>query len=376
MQRLSQQSTSSIGELAQVALARGGGPILAFLCILAAARLVCGDEIVSEPAPAIQPTETVAEGNAVGRGTVEFRPSRAEADLPKQFQLGPHQFDFTLTPIETASQTFRIWQLTFPSPVVTAEVNNNTVHCEYFCPLTPGPRPGVIVLHILGGDFELARLFCRSLAQQGVSALFVKMPYYGPRRTPGSPNRMVSFDPESTVRGMTQAVLDIRQAVAWLAAREEVDPGRLGIMGISLGGITSALAAAAEPRLQNICLILAGGDIGQVAWDSRHLAPLRKRWAAQGGTRESLVELLTPVDPVTYGQNVPRPANSDAQRRTGRSDSTGLHRVAVAGDRQTGNHLVERHPLHRYPVPVRRNGPGDPLLPRFAPAARRPARAQ
>ena len=163
----------------------------------------------------------------------------------------------------------------------------------------------MIVLHILGGDFDLARLFCRSLAQQGVAALFVKMPYYGPRRTPGSPARMVSLDPEATVRGMTQAVLDIRQAAAWLAAQEEVDPERLGIMGISLGGITSALAAAAEPRLQNVCLILAGGDIGPrglgFASSGSSSAGALDR---QGGTRESLVELLSPVDPVTYAQNV------------------------------------------------------------------------
>jgi len=262
------------------------------------------DEVVTDPPAATQPKTTTDKANTVRRGSIEFQPSPAEADLPKQFQLTGHRFDFKLKPVVTASETFRIWELTFPSPVVTDEENNNTVHCEFFCPLTPGPHPGVIMLHILGGDFDLSRVFCRSLAEHGVAALFVKMPYYGPRRTTGSKVRMVSYDPESTVRGMTQAVLDIRQAVAWLAAQDQIDPQRLGIMGISLGGITSALAAAAEPRLQNICLILAGGDIGQVAWDSRHLAPLRKRWAAQGGTRDSLVELLSPIDPVTYGQNV------------------------------------------------------------------------
>ena len=62
--------------------------------------------------------------------------------------------------------------MTFPSPVVTPHANNNTVHCEYFRPLAAGKHPGVIVLHILGGDFDLARLFCRSLAHRGTAALF------------------------------------------------------------------------------------------------------------------------------------------------------------------------------------------------------------
>ena len=39
---------------------------------------------------------------------------------------------------------------------------------------------------------------------------------------------------------MTQAVLDIRRATAWLADRPEVDAERLGIFGVSLGGITAA----------------------------------------------------------------------------------------------------------------------------------------
>ncbi|HTU26871.1 MAG TPA: alpha/beta hydrolase family protein, partial [Pirellulales bacterium] len=267
--------------------------------IAASAAIVVASFVIGAfPAFADQPSADVR------RGTIAFEPTGDERGVPKQFQLLAHRFDFEQTPIDTASQTFRIWQVTFPSPVVTDEANNNTVHCEYFCPLAAGSHPGVIMLHILGGDFDLSRLFCRSLAEQGVAALFVKMPYYGPRRTTGSRQRMVSYDPEATVRGMTQAVLDVRQATAWLAAQNEVDPERLGVMGISLGGITSALAASAEPRLQNVCLILAGGDIGQVAWDSRHLAPLRTRWEEQGKTHDALVELLRPVDPVTYAKNV------------------------------------------------------------------------
>jgi dienelactone hydrolase len=237
-------------------------------------------------------------------GEVVFEPAAKERDLPKQFQLERHTFSFEQRPLATSSTAFEMWSVTFPSPVVTPHVNNNTVHCEYFRPLSPGRRPGVIVLHILGGDFDLSRLFCRALAQQGTAALFVKMPYYGPRRQPGSTARMVSGDPQETIRGMTQAVLDVRQAAAWLAAQEEIDGQQLGIMGISLGGITAALAATAEPRLEKVCLLLAGGDVGRVVWDAPFLKGLRERWLAAGGTKESFLEAMRAVDPVTYGQNV------------------------------------------------------------------------
>jgi len=128
----------------------------------------------------------------------------------------------------------------------------------------------------------------------------VKMPYYGPRRQAGVDVRMVSADPQQTVAGMTQAVLDIRRAVAWLLTQDDIDPQRIGICGISLGGITAALAATAEPRITRVCPVLAGGDVGRLVWESPEVRQIRQRWVRDGGTRDSLVELLRAVDPVTY----------------------------------------------------------------------------
>jgi cephalosporin-C deacetylase-like acetyl esterase len=220
------------------------------------------------------------------------------------FRLEPHTFDFRQRPVPTVSRAMEIYEVTFPSPVETPHPKNNTVHAEYFRPRGEGKHPGVIVLHILGGDFPLSRLFCRALAQEGVAALFVKLPYYGPRRVPEVKVRMVSEDPRETVKGMRQAVLDIRRGAAWLAAQDEVDAEQLGIFGISLGGITSALAATAEPRFKKICPMLAGGDVGQVAWDNPELVKLRRRWSDGGGTKEEFLALWRSIDPVTYGANV------------------------------------------------------------------------
>ena len=242
--------------------------------------------------------------DAVRRGEIVFTPARNESQLPRQFRLSGHKFSFQQQAIETVSNQIEISAVTFPSPVTTKHRNNNTVHCEYFRPKTKGAYPGVIVLHILGGDFNLSRLFARTMAHHEICALFVKMPYYGPRRQPGSSARMVSLDPDETVRGMTQAVLDIRRAAAWLGQQEEVDENCLGVFGISLGGITGALSAAAEPRLRNIVVALAGGDISRVGWNSPYAAVFRKKWLDGGGSLKSLTARLQPIDPTTYAKNV------------------------------------------------------------------------
>lgn len=243
-------------------------------------------------------------GEADRQTTVVYVPPKGEESVDRRFRLPRHEFAYTQKPVGGATERLSLWTVTFPSPVTTPHENNNTVHCEYFLPKSDKPVPGVIVLHILGGDFNLSRLFCAALAEKGVAALFLKMPYYGPRQQPGVKRRMISPDPRETVEGMTQAVLDIRRATALLAAQKEIDPERLGIFGISLGGITGSLALTAEPRLQNACFLLAGGDVGRVAWESKELAKVRQQWIDQGGDEQGFRDVLSVIDPVRYGKNV------------------------------------------------------------------------
>ncbi len=161
-----------------------------------------------------------AENPAPRTGEVHFTPVPDEEHVvPEPFQLAAQTFSFEQTAQPQWSGDVAVSTVTFPSPVHTPEPNNNTVHCEYFRPAKPGKYPACVVLHILGGDFPLARLFANNLAQHGVAALFVHMPYYGERRQPDSKARMISTDPTETVRGMIQAGKDIRYAPAWPPAR-------------------------------------------------------------------------------------------------------------------------------------------------------------
>ncbi len=225
-----------------------------------------------------------------------------EFTVPERFRLKRHRFDAEAE-LRRESGSLRVHTVTFPSPVETAVEENNTVYAEYFQPAGPGPFPGVVVLHILGGEFPLSQTVASALARARVAALFVKMPYYGERRSRQSSRRMISRNPREAAEGMTQAVLDVRRAAAWLMARPEVDPQRLGITGISLGGIMSALSAAGEPRFRKVAIYLGGGQLGESLWALAHpdAESFRREWLAAGQTRESFLKVLEPVDPVTYG---------------------------------------------------------------------------
>lgn len=247
---------------------------------------------------------TKNEGDYVAvaeNGTVTVRPTAAEKQVPERFRhTGVHDFQFKAK-YARSSGPVRVYKVTFPSPVTTDVPANNTVYGDYFQPAGRGPFPGVVVLHILGGEFSMSRMIANGLARHGIAALFIKMPYYGERRV-GTSRRYLSLDPDETLERFTQGVADIRRAAAWIGDRPEVDGGQLGLTGISLGGIMSGLAGPVEPRFKKIAIYLGGGNLGEMIWqhNNRSAREFRKRWLDSGETKATFLAKSKPADPVTY----------------------------------------------------------------------------
>ena len=241
----------------------------------------------------------------VEKGEAAFRPGAAEAGVPELFRLPEATFGFELESVRD-TPGYSVAKLRFPSPMVTPEPANNTVHGEYFRPKGDGRRPAVVVLHILGADFALSRYYAARLADKGVAALFLKLPYYGERRPLGGDHRFLSTDIGRSTLSMRQGVCDVRRAAAWLASRPEVDPSKLGVTGISLGGITSALTVAVDPALNRGVFLLAGGGLDEILWemDEPDARRYRRQWLASGRTRADLKTLTAPLDPLTYADRL------------------------------------------------------------------------
>ena len=243
----------------------------------------------------------------IERGEVAYRPGPSEPSVPERFRLEPAVFSYELEPV-LSTPRYSVSRLRFPSPVTTADPENNVVHAEFFRPIGTGPRrPGVIVLHILGADFPLSRYMSARLADRGVAALFVKLPYYGERR-PASGGldgkRFLSADIERTVTAMRQGICDVRRAAAWLASREDIDPGRLGVSGISLGGIVSSIVVAVDPSIREGAFLLAGGDLSTIIWQMPEGKSFRAGWIESGRTLADLKALTDPFDPLAYASGL------------------------------------------------------------------------
>ena len=170
-----------------------------------------------------------------------------------------------------------IYDVTYPSPVVSAFEQNNTVPAELYLPegLTPQSGvPAVVCLHILNGDFALCRMICSRLSEAGIVAMFFKQPYYGSRGgKKGRKTLLKSVD--VFVSGFDQSTADARRAFDIIQIQRGVDPQKTGVAGISLGAIQAGALCAFESRIKRAYLALVAGDLKQIILSAKESRDLR-----------------------------------------------------------------------------------------------------
>jgi len=247
------------------------------------------------------------------RGTVaavDQRELRPPADAKMRAKLDPYRFertafDWRMTP-HKQTQWGRVWLVQFPTPQPSRYEVNNTVYCEYYRAQTPdeNPRPAVVVLHILNGDFKIARLICNQLMVRGVHSLMVKMAYYDERRPAVAEEKEGDLD--FFRDGVLQSVGDVRRARDWLASRPEIDGQRVGLTGVSLGAMVGSLTAGVDGNFKRTAFVLGGGDLAAVLLtESDETSDFRESMRERGMTREKVVDRVRVIDPLEFAARVP-----------------------------------------------------------------------
>ncbi|NQU11547.1 alpha/beta fold hydrolase [bacterium] len=173
-------------------------------------------------------------------------------------------------------QTIGVWP--HRSPYVIEKVEFSSVHGErvpaYFArPKKPDAKrsPAVLLLHgsnnFWGKNEDWALEWLDILAREGWCVLVPDFFGYGERKRPDGPDR---GDPGPYTRRSRciQAVTDQRRGLDYLCARPEVDPGKIALLGGSMGGYYGTLVAGLENRLAAVVLTVAG-TWGQAATDDR-----------------------------------------------------------------------------------------------------------
>jgi dienelactone hydrolase len=248
----------------------------------------------------------------IQKGTTPSRHLRPTSDPALQALLGQYEFteaEFPWTLRETRQgEKFTQYWLSFPSDVRSPIPEHNTVWCRFWQPKDGlKRRPAAILLHWLGGNFDTLEIVGQRMAEQGIATLMLYMPGYGPRKAKdaGPNEKLTKKDMEAMILGLHQTVLDIRRAGDWLARRPDVEPSRIGLVGISLGAVVGSLAAGIDDHFGRSVFLIGGGDLPVIVWNgSKETADAKAKLEKEGFTVEQLRERWRDVDPLTFASRV------------------------------------------------------------------------
>lgn len=136
---------------------------------------------------------------------------------------------------------------------LTMESGEEAVAVLYL-PKAEGKHPVVIVQHFLGASKDSLPmvLIMGQLAQRGFIAVGIDGRFRGERQN-GKTLEAAMVEALKTGKGrpfLIDTVYDVTRLVDYLVTRPDVDRDRIGMTGLSEGGIITWMAAAMEPRLR------------------------------------------------------------------------------------------------------------------------------
>ena len=122
----------------------------------------------------------------------------------------------------------------------------------------------IILLHGSSSDRRSVLVEARALARAGFGVLLFDWPGHG--------------ESQGSIQMGAAERLALRGALDWLARRPEVDPGRIGALGVSMGGYVLAQVAAGDPRVRAAILVSAPHDLrAQTLHEYRRWGPLSQQ---------------------------------------------------------------------------------------------------
>jgi dienelactone hydrolase len=118
----------------------------------------------------------------------------------------------------------------------------------------------VVILPITRGDFP-TKAVAAYLADRGIASLL----FLSRSTFTGTAEK----DFNTLASQFHDYVVEVRQALDWLALQPSIDSKRIGLVGMSLGAIVGSLTAGVDPRIRSEVLLLGGGDLPGIIFSTR-----------------------------------------------------------------------------------------------------------
>jgi dipeptidyl aminopeptidase/acylaminoacyl peptidase len=168
----------------------------------------------------------------------------------------------------------------------------------------PGPKPGLVYYHGVVQNKEQyvdTHPLARRLADAGYVVAIPDAPGHGARAAGATLiERLRASLAREFCRDIELGADESGALLDWFSAQPSVDQGRLGVLGISMGGYTTAVVAARQSaRLRAAVCIAGGADLTTCMRETDSIAP--GRWGPQDrAIDEETRERIARIDPLGY----------------------------------------------------------------------------
>jgi pimeloyl-ACP methyl ester carboxylesterase len=152
----------------------------------------------------------------------------------------------------------------------------------YLRPEGPGPHPAVLYCHAHGNRYDrgaeelilgrpaLQAPYGPALAECGIASLAIDLAPFGARQDEGPEAALAKACLWEGRSLMGRMLAELALAFDWLAARPEIDGGRIATLGLSMGGTHAYWLAALEPRVAACAQLCVFADVGPLIATGAH----------------------------------------------------------------------------------------------------------
>lgn len=144
---------------------------------------------------------------------------------------------------------------------------NNVAYGEYYQPRKGTNWPLAILVHGWGDRSVLpCKMLARDLSRKGIASFILYLVFHQRRMPSEVISRLPNLTPEEWFEGYQTSVIDIRQVIDWAGKNKDINKGQISVIGISLGGIISAISMGVDKRIGAGVIIVAGGNYQTRTW--------------------------------------------------------------------------------------------------------------
>jgi len=191
----------------------------------------------------------------------------------------------------------------------SGDSQDDEVRIEHWAHTARPPRAVVLAMHgfAMGTPvIDAIALFAATWYRQGYDVALLTLPHHGRRAAPGarfSGDRFASPDPGELNEAVRRAVYEVFVAMRWLRS---CTGAPVGLLGLSLGGYLSALAAGLTDEPAFVVPMVPPVCFGDLAWRFFERSHANRGGATPAMSRDEFRQAFRVHSPLSHPLRVPR----------------------------------------------------------------------